>query len=90
MLVTDVGLLGGMNGRQMAEAARDLLPGVPILFVTGYAEHALLGDQHLLPGMQVMVKPFEMAAFGQKVQGLLKVAAHEGTGPGMVNATYLA
>ena len=75
LLVTDVGLPGGMNGRQVAEAAREVLPRLQMLFVTGYAENAVLSDSNLLPGMHVMTKPFEMRAFGQRVQGLLKDAA---------------
>ena len=38
LLVTDVGLPGGMNGRQLADAARQQRPGLKVLFITGYAE----------------------------------------------------
>ncbi len=43
LLVTDVGLPGGMNGRQMAEAGMELRPGLKTLFITGYAENAVMG-----------------------------------------------
>lgn len=43
LLITDVGLPGGMNGRQVADAGRELRPGLKVLFITGYAEAAGLG-----------------------------------------------
>ncbi len=49
LLVTDVGLPGGMNGRQMADAARVIRPDLKVLFITGYAENAVLGHGHLDP-----------------------------------------
>lgn len=58
LLVTDIGLPGGMNGRQMADAGRELRPGLKVLFITGYAENAVLGNGYLQPGMQVLTKPF--------------------------------
>jgi CheY-like chemotaxis protein len=71
LLVSDVGLPGGMNGRQVADAARSLKPELPILFITGYAENAVLSHGHLDPGMHVMTKPFEMRAFMERVERLL-------------------
>ena len=71
LLVAVVGLPGGMNGRQVADAARVLRPGLKVLFITGYAETAVLGHGHLEPGMQVMTKPFAMEAFATCVQELI-------------------
>ncbi|MEQ1491280.1 MAG: response regulator, partial [Terricaulis sp.] len=71
LLVTDVGLPGGMNGRQIADAARRTRPNLKVLFITGYAENAVVGNGHLAPGMEVMTKPFEIAAFGHKVRDLI-------------------
>ncbi|RZM11654.1 MAG: response regulator, partial [Sphingomonas sp.] len=71
LLVTDVGLPGGMNGRQVADAARDLRPGLNVLFVTGYAENAVLSHGHLDPGMHVITKPFSMEKLGVTVRELL-------------------
>ena len=71
LLVTDVGLPGGMNGRQVADAARGLRPGLKILFITGYAENALLAHGHLDPGMHVLTKPFQMDALAAKVRIIL-------------------
>ncbi|WP_295546908.1 ATP-binding protein [uncultured Pseudacidovorax sp.] len=60
LLITDVGLPGGMNGRQLADAARSLRPALPVLFITGYAENTLLKDGQLEPGMAVLTKPFSV------------------------------
>ncbi len=75
LLVTDVGLPGGMNGRQVADAARDLDPALRVLFVTGYAESAVLSHGHLPAGMQVLTKPFELQVFSQRIQALMQSAA---------------
>jgi len=71
LLITDVGLPKGMNGRQVADAARVLRPGLKIMFVTGYAETAILSHGHLDPGMEVVTKPFDMNVLGKRIQGLL-------------------
>ncbi len=67
LLITDVGLPGGMSGRQLADAARALRPGLQVLFITGYAENAAIGAAHLDPGMEVMTKPFAMADLSDRV-----------------------
>ncbi len=74
LLVTDVGLPNGMNGRQVADAARAMRPALRVLFVTGYAENAVLSHGHLPAGMQVMTKPFELDAFCRRVQALVEAA----------------
>jgi PAS domain S-box-containing protein len=71
LLVTDVGL-PGMNGRQLADAARVLRPELKVLFITGYAENAVINHGHLEAGMQIMTKPFMMAALSNKVRDLLE------------------
>jgi PAS domain S-box-containing protein len=81
LLVTDVGLPGGMNGRQVAEAGRAARPDLRVLFVTGYAENAALGHGHLAPGMHVMTKPFDLNRFGQRVADLVEEGLRK-TGPG--------
>ena len=70
LLVTDVGLPGGMNGRQVADAARALRPGLKVLFITGYAETAVLSHGHLEPGMHILTKPFAMEALAARVREL--------------------
>jgi PAS domain S-box-containing protein len=71
LLITDVGLPGGMNGRQVADAARVGRPALRVLFITGYAENAAVGNGHLDRGMEVMTKPFEIAALANKVSAML-------------------
>ena len=71
LLITDVGLPGGMNGRQVADAARVTRPGLKVLFITGYAENAAVGNGHLERGMAVMTKPFEITALANKVRGMV-------------------
>jgi CheY-like chemotaxis protein len=72
LLVTDVGLPGGMNGRQVADAARTTRPRLKVLFVTGYAENAAVGNGLLDHGMQVIAKPFVMAALANKVRDMME------------------
>ncbi len=71
LLVTDVGLPGGMNGRQLADAARVSRPGLRVLFITGYAENAVLGHGHLEPGMHVLTKPFAMEALATRIKEVI-------------------
>ena len=71
LLVTDVGLPGGMNGRQIADAARVTRPDLKVLFITGYAENAVVGHTHLEPGMEVLTKPFELDVSARRVRNLL-------------------
>ena len=71
LLITDVGLPHGMNGRQLADAARVTRPDLKVLFITGYAENAIIGNGHLDPGMQVMTKPFVMEGLASKIRELI-------------------
>lgn len=71
LLVTDVGLPGGMNGRQLADAARVQRPDLKVLFITGYAENAVLSHGHLDPGMHVLTKPFSMDDLAGRIRDLI-------------------
>ncbi|KQP49841.1 hypothetical protein ASF44_04525 [Pseudorhodoferax sp. Leaf274] len=71
LLVTDVGLPGGMNGRQVADAGRLLRPGLQVLFITGYAEASTVGNGFMEAGMEVMTKPFDIAALVARVREML-------------------
>jgi PAS domain S-box-containing protein len=77
LLVTDVGLPGGLNGRQIADAARRTRPDLKVLFITGYAENAVVGNGHLDPGMEIVTKPFVMAALGAKIRDLIEGCSSE-------------
>jgi PAS domain S-box-containing protein len=71
LLVTDVGLPGGLNGRQVADAARVFRPDLKVLFITAYAETTVMGDAQLGSDTMVVVKPFEVCSLVAKVQSLL-------------------
>ncbi len=72
LLITDVGLPGGMNGRQVADAARQIQADLKVLFVTGFAENAAVGNGLLEPGMEVITKPFAMADLGNRIAEMLQ------------------
>ncbi|WP_336512453.1 ATP-binding protein [Roseomonas haemaphysalidis] len=71
LLVTDVGLPNGLNGRQVADAARLLRPGLKVLFITGFAEASALEGGMLQPGMELLTKPFTLTDLSTKVAGML-------------------
>ncbi|MDB5662330.1 MAG: histidine kinase [Sphingomonas bacterium] len=71
LLITDVGLPGGMNGRQVADAARVSRPRLKVLFITGYAENAVIGRGRLENGMFVLTKPFQMEVLADRIREIL-------------------
>ncbi|MBP1207666.1 PAS domain S-box-containing protein [Duganella sp. 1411] len=71
LLISDVGLPGGMNGRQMAEAGRVNRPQLRVLFLTGYAQTAVFGGGQLDEGVEVMTKPFNIDALCERVTKML-------------------
>jgi PAS domain S-box-containing protein len=72
LMITDVGLPGGMNGRQIADAARVRRKHLKVLFITGYAENAVVGNGHLDAGMEILAKPFAMTTLGNKVREMIE------------------
>jgi signal transduction histidine kinase len=70
LLLTDVGM-PQMNGRELAQRMRDWRPNVPVLFMTGYAENALNRQHFLGEGMDMIIKPFHMVEFLDKVRTML-------------------
>jgi CheY-like chemotaxis protein len=71
LLITDIGL-PGLNGRQVADAARLQRPELKILFMTGYAENAAINNGILSPGMQMITKPFAMDALTRRIRDLMQ------------------
>jgi PAS domain S-box-containing protein len=67
LMITDVGL-PVMNGRQLAEIARQHRPDLRVLFVTGYAEHAATRAGFLATGMDIVIKPFALDALAVKIR----------------------
>jgi two-component system, NtrC family, sensor kinase len=74
LLVTDVGLPGHLNGRQLADAGRQLRPHLKVMFITGYAEKATSGGTLLGTGMEIMIKPFGLHEFARKVAAIVGTA----------------
>jgi PAS domain S-box-containing protein len=71
LLITDVGL-PGLNGRQLADAARLLRPGLKVIFMTGYAEAAASAQGFLEPGMALITKPFALAELAAKIRSTIE------------------
>lgn len=71
LLISDVGL-PGMNGRQLAELARQERPDLKVLFITGYAENAAVRGGFLAPGMEMVAKPFALDALAGKIREILQ------------------
>jgi PAS domain S-box-containing protein len=72
LLITDIGLPGGMNGREVAEAARCSRPELKVLFITGYAENAVIGRGRLENGMFVLTKPFQMEVLSARIREIIE------------------
>jgi CheY-like chemotaxis protein len=68
LLFTDVGLPGGMNGRQLADEAILRRPGIKVLFTTGYARNAIVHHGRLDPGVEVIFKPFTYSDLAAKLR----------------------
>ena len=74
LLFTDVGLPGGLNGRQLADEVGRRRPGLKVLFTTGYARDAIIHQGRLEPGLHLIVKPFTFAGLATKVRQVLDAA----------------
>ncbi|NQD54956.1 PAS domain-containing protein [Pseudomonas sp. CM25] len=72
LLLSDIGLPGGLNGRQVAERCRERYPDLKVLFITGYDESAALSDGQLLQGTLVLTKPFELEVLAERVRELIE------------------
>jgi CheY-like chemotaxis protein len=70
LLISDVGL-PGLNGRQLAEMARQFRPELKVLFLTGYAEHASVRSTFLGRDMELMTKPFAVDELAAKIKEML-------------------
>lgn len=71
LLVTDFAL-PGLDGGQVAKAARQLRPGLKILFMTGYAQGGSLGSLRLEPGMEMIAKPFAIDSLGVRIKSIIE------------------
>jgi CheY-like chemotaxis protein len=73
LLLTDVGL-PGLNGRQLAEEVSRRCPEIKVLFISGYARHAIVHNGVLDNGVEILSKPFTMNGLGRKVTQILQQA----------------
>jgi CheY-like chemotaxis protein len=71
LVFTDIGLPGGFNGRQVADAALRMRPSLKVLFTTGYARNAIVHQGRLDPGVELLAKPFSRAVLGSKIRQML-------------------
>jgi CheY-like chemotaxis protein len=70
LLLTDV-VMPGMNGREMANRILETLPGLRVVFMSGYSEHALTEDGYVHPQFEYLQKPFTLRALSQKLTRVL-------------------
>jgi PAS domain S-box-containing protein len=71
LMFTDVGLPGGMNGRQLADEALRRRSILKVLFTSGYARNAIVHHGRLDPGVQLLPKPFTFPALAVKIRSVL-------------------
>jgi len=75
LLFTDIVLPGGMNGVDIATRAKQIQPGIKILFTTGYAESAIVERGHLDPSEVLVNKPYRRAELLEKVRSIIEKQA---------------
>ena len=75
LLLTDVGLPGGMNGRQLADEACRRRPDLKVLFTSGYARNAIVHHGRLDPGVELITKPFTFSGLAARVRHVLDALA---------------
>jgi PAS domain S-box-containing protein len=75
LLVSDIGL-PGLNGRLLADAAKELHPGIKVLLMTGYAANAALAGGFLAPGMELITKPFTVQALAMRIREMIENTDH--------------
>ncbi|MEW6090646.1 MAG: ATP-binding protein, partial [Pseudomonadota bacterium] len=71
LLFTDVVMPGGMNGRQLAEAATEMRPGLKVLFTSGYTENAIVHQGRLDRGVQLLSKPYRREELAAKIRKVM-------------------
>lgn len=71
LLFTDVVMPGGMSGRELAEQARKLRPGLKVLYTSGYTENSIVHQGRLDKGVQLLNKPYRRIELAQKIRAVL-------------------
>jgi CheY-like chemotaxis protein len=78
LLFTDIVMPGGMNGRELADAALQRRPDLKVLFTTGYSRTAILDPYQADPNLQLLRKPFSVNTLAMRVRGILDGTGHGG------------
>ena len=71
LLITDIGLPGKMNGRELADAGLAIWPHLKILYITGYAPNAVVGNGYLSPSINILTKPFRVDVLAAKIKRII-------------------
>jgi len=71
LLLTDVILPSGTTGRDVAKAAQRIVPGLPVLFISGYSGNVLMENGRLPPGVELLGKPFRRSELAARIRTLL-------------------
>ena len=71
LLFTDIVMPGGMSGRELGDAARQLRPNIKILYTSGYSEQAIVHQGRLDPGVKLLSKPYRRSDLAQKIRSVL-------------------
>jgi CheY-like chemotaxis protein len=71
LLITDLALPGGVDGRELADRARTLNSEIRVLFITGYTENAVISNGQLPPGVQILHKPFSVQALASRIKDII-------------------
>jgi signal transduction histidine kinase/DNA-binding NarL/FixJ family response regulator len=70
LLLTDI-VMPGMNGRQLADELHKRLPGLKVLFMTGYSRNAIVHQGRLDPGVSLLQKPLTQVMLAAKIREIL-------------------
>ncbi len=75
LLFTDIGLPGGMNGRELADEVQRRVPGLPVLFTTAYARNAIVHHGRLDAGVELITKPFTLPDLVNRIERVLATSS---------------
>jgi signal transduction histidine kinase len=81
LLFTDVVMPGAMRSSDMARRAQELIPGLPVLYTSGYTENAIVHGGRLDPGVDLLAKPYTREALARKIRQLLSTSLRRSTPP---------
>ena len=77
LLFTDVVMPGGLSGKELADRAAGIRPGLPVLFTSGYSESEIIHEGRLEDGVELLAKPYRKAELLQKVERVMQRRVHD-------------